>query len=109
MCQHNKKLGKGSTEQYHLKVMNYNLVPSVTQAFQNERDKIPKLHGFKISDEKCLHNDKKEILSYESITKSMKKAMYNILSAIPFQPQTPFENLVLLLHRYGHVSHSQQM
>lgn len=45
--------------------MNYNIVPSVTQAFQNERYKLPKLHGFKISDEKCLYNDKK-VNTYES-------------------------------------------
>lgn len=45
--------------------MDCNSVPSVTQASQNERDKFPKLHGLKIGDEKCLHNGKKEMLSYE--------------------------------------------
>lgn len=57
--------------------MDYNFVPSVTQAFQYERYKFPKLHGFKISDEKSLHNDKKKILSYESHhSKLWEKAMH---------------------------------
>lgn len=72
--------------------MDYNFVPSITQAFQNERYKFPKLHGFKISDEKCLHNEKRKYFLMNLITKIIRKTIHQSFKCNTFPATDTIRN-----------------